>query len=259
MSSPNEVTEYYITIIQQLEELINVHQDKLFELHEDKVFHDENDVRLSYYHYSIQHIDATIHLLMYNTSLSLDINQLIPYYNGYKIKNRFNNHEKKIIPFSSNRQNMYQFIANHYSFSIYSNFEYIIRCISMKIYEHFYHNCSNKVIDLVTKIMSKSIDEDDFNKNTRYRLINYNRIRNAVHNNGVFYPTDVNQKDKKISFEFVKGDPVYFIYGKPISGSNPWTTHLKMTEDLFSLYDQIISIPNIRSYPYIPDPSIQKL
>jgi hypothetical protein len=259
VTTPEEVTKNYIQIINQLEEMINLYQDKYFDLRETGLFN-WNDVRLSFYQYTIQHIDALIHLLMYNTWISSNINFLMNnFYLKYNVRNRFNEHLKKVIPFYRNRENINQFIANQYSFSVYSTFEFVIRCISMKIYEQSYIHCSRKLIDLVTRIMKKSKNYEMYREDTKSRLENYNRIRNAVHNNGVFYPTDLTQKDKKFAFEFSRGEIVYFEYGKPISSSFAWKIHLKMTEDLFYLYDQILSVPEIRNYPFIADPSDEKV
>lgn len=96
-------TQRYGKLIQQLEALLTKFENKLYALKQSDQFKNPNDVRLSYYYYSIQHIDACIHLLMYNTSLSRDNNELSYFYEKYRIRDRNDYCEQSVIAFIQNR------------------------------------------------------------------------------------------------------------------------------------------------------------
>jgi hypothetical protein len=252
------LTQRYEELIKQLESTLTKFENKLYTLKQSDQFKNPNDVRLSYYYYSIQHIDACIHLLMYNTSLSLDKNKLSSFYEKYKIRDRNDYFEKSVIAFIQNRQNILQYITNQYSFSIFSTFEYAIRCILREKFEDDYYKMSGDIVGLLIYVMKKSDIYGIFVKEHKEKFIHLNLIRNAVHNNGVYLPDKKEQRNKNKVFEFIKGSPVYFNYGEPIKGAEAWEIHLLMTEELFFLFNEILKISEISDFDYIRDPGIQE-
>lgn len=250
------LTQRYEKLVQQLEALLTKFENKLHILKLSDQFKNPNDLRLSYYYYSIQHIDACIHLLMYNTSLSLDKNELGYFYEKYKIRDRNNYYERSVIAFIQNRQNILQYISNQYSFSIFSTFEYTIRCIIRERFEDDYFKMSGDIVSLLNYLMKKSDNYATFLKEHKEKFVHLNLIRNAVHNNGVYLPDKLEQRNKNKVFEFIQGNPVYFNYGEPIKGAEAWETHLLMTEELFFLFNEILKISEIRDFDHIRDPSI---
>lgn len=117
---------------------------------------------------------------------------------------------------------------------------------------------SGDIVSLLNYVMKKSDIYDIFVKEHKEKFIHLNLIRNAVHNNGVYLPDKLEQRNKNKVFEFIKGNPVYFNYGEPITGAEAWETHLLMTEELFFLFNEVLKISEIRDFDYIRDPGIIK-
>lgn len=57
-------------------------------------------------------------------------------------------------------------------------------------------------------------------------------------------------------FQDLNGTPILFEYGKVIPYGGVWESHLQMTQVFFSIFNELIEIPKIKSESYVKDPSI---
>jgi hypothetical protein len=216
----------------------------------------ENDVRLSYYYLSYQNIDAALHLLIFNRE-KLKEEQLRQIYRANNIKNRFDGlqfpPELRIRQMSTNFE---QFVANQYSLSIFCLFEHCFRIMIRQIYPAEYRRMEKGFMDMfkffVNKFRSNSVYFSQLNSSF---FDFFNAVRNSIHTNGIFLPHGKNIGYKKI-YHDLSGNQITFEYGKIIPYNGVWNSHIQMTEKFFLIYNELIEIQEIKSEPFIKDPSV---
>jgi hypothetical protein len=246
----------YPNVIKDLEDLCIQFENKLDIIEGSNRFRND-DVRLSFYYLTIQTIDAAIHLLIFNSKLEEDTaeNDLKRSYMQFDIRVRSNKVGRRALPFEKICENHSQFIANSYLFSIYSTFEFCIRCVAKTINEEEYMRRKN-FISLLDYVMSYSGNFTNFKKLHQENFIHYNKLRNVIHNNGVFFPTNLKYKESQESFTFPSGDTLIFKYGWPILGGNLWKLYVSMTREMLYVFDDVINTPCL---DYVSDPSFIEL
>jgi hypothetical protein len=239
----------YNVVIKELEALYFEFKNKFDRITESNRYH-KDDVRLAYYILSFQDIDSAIHLLMFNTKLFSDQKSITPFYSEFGTKNRFERLANQEL--INRRLNNYQFIANQYSISIFSKFEYCVRLVIRGYKKKDYIKYGQSITKLFYYCVCEFRNQSKFFKQLDPEIFEYiTTIRNTIHNNGVYMPLTKNEIDKTVYD--LDDKPFTFQYGKLLVIDDPWTVHFKMTKKLLSIFDELIKVPEIDLIEYIYD------
>lgn len=250
---------YYCDLIHNLEDQCICFEDKLDSLKKSEFDENrDNDVRLSFYYLSIQLIEAAIHLMILNNHASKDSDTITSLYAEYGLRDRSLNSDKQVLPFEKIRVNNSQFITNQYFISIFSLFEHCLRIILKECAENLNPRDLSSIKKMVEYILKEYSDQNEYIKNFDSSIFYaMNDMRNAVHNNGLYFPQKKNSENENKIFHDSEAGVVFFRYKHVIHGTDPWKMNIFMIYELFRLFNAIIEVQVIKSNTYIEDPSAE--
>lgn len=245
-----------VDIINELDKLRISFRYKCIEL-KNKLSYQDKDVRLSYYYLSYQNIDSAIDLLMFSDEALESPDKLSSFYKTYDIESKLDNPDfDPNADYIQTRNNLLQFIANQYSFSIFSLFEHSFRTIIRHSYPSDYAKMEDSFFNMFSFFVKQFKNNSQYFANLDPPFIGFfNAIRNSIHNNGLFLPNNKKNGYTK-TLKDLDGNQIIFEYGKLIPSQKVWRSHIQMTEKFSTIYSELIEIHKIKKEPFIEDPSV---
>jgi hypothetical protein len=129
--------------------------------------------------------------------------------------------------------------------SIFNAFEHSFRIISKNYDTNLYEQQENSINSLFTAFLRPL----QLNVDNRAQFINVvSRVRNSIHNNGVF----VSPKEKNAKFVW-DNHPYEFDHGKPITIPDIWLHYIKFTKEFVAIFDEISGSVEVQKNRYYVD------
>jgi hypothetical protein len=201
----------------------------------------QDDTRVSFFKHYINTLDSTILSLVFSHK-----------YLGSE--EWWNDTQKEyslsLRPIEFDREFDYydQMIILYYFHFTFSSLESSIRLICKRYDPELYSTQKRSFSSLFTKLI---INLDITDRKERIKFIDLiSSIRNSIHNNGVYVPTNDNEKPKRIQW-----NKTFFVFkpNRPIE-FDIWNHFISISKEILKIYTEIINSLEIKKIIYFSDP-----